>query len=242
VNESLRRLDAIIQLGVVSATTAAEPASPADGAVYILPAGKTGADWSAFAAGSLGYYRDGAWVEIVPREGWLAFVKDSDQLLAWTGSAWSLFPAAKLLVLSATDRLLGRSSSGAGPAEEIACTAAGRALIDDADAAAQRTTLGLGNAATQNTGTSGANAPLLNGANTWSAQQVVNLASGGAPQAGSCATPRPAMLSCSSIHPPPIRAMPSLPPTTTAPTPSISSSGRAPAARLSTSRISTLAA
>jgi hypothetical protein len=45
--------------------------------------------------------------------------------------------------VSATDRLLGRSTAGAGAIEEITCTAAGRALIDDADAAAQRTTLGV---------------------------------------------------------------------------------------------------
>lgn len=50
---------------------------------------------------------------------------------------------SKLANVSATDKLLGRSSAGAGAIEEIACTAAGRALIDDADAAAQRTTLGL---------------------------------------------------------------------------------------------------
>ena len=50
---------------------------------------------------------------------------------------------SKLANVSATDRLLGRSSAGAGAIEEITCTAAGRALIDDADAAAQRTTLGL---------------------------------------------------------------------------------------------------
>jgi hypothetical protein len=50
---------------------------------------------------------------------------------------------SKLANVSATDRLLGRSTAGAGAIEEVTCTAAGRALIDDADAAAQRTTLGL---------------------------------------------------------------------------------------------------
>jgi hypothetical protein len=56
---------------------------------------------------------------------------------------------AKMQSVSAADKLLGRVSSGAGAVEEIACTAAGRALIDDADASAQRTTLGLGSIATQ---------------------------------------------------------------------------------------------
>jgi len=50
---------------------------------------------------------------------------------------------AKVQNVTATDKILGRSSSGAGVVEEIDCTSAGRALIDDADAAAQRTTLGL---------------------------------------------------------------------------------------------------
>lgn len=48
---------------------------------------------------------------------------------------------AKMQNVSATDRLLGRSTSGAGDVEEITCTSAGRALLDDANAAAQRTTL-----------------------------------------------------------------------------------------------------
>jgi len=51
---------------------------------------------------------------------------------------------AKMQNVSATDKLLGRSSAGAGVVEEITCTAAGRALLDDADAAAQRTTLSAG--------------------------------------------------------------------------------------------------
>jgi hypothetical protein len=44
----------------------------------------------------------------------------------------------------ATDRLLGRATAGSGAVEEITCTAAGRALLDDADAAAQRATLNVG--------------------------------------------------------------------------------------------------
>jgi|GEM_PF-1772894 len=56
---------------------------------------------------------------------------------------------AKIQNVSATDKLLGRSTAGSGSVEEITCTSAGRALLDDADAAAQRTTLGLGTIATQ---------------------------------------------------------------------------------------------
>jgi hypothetical protein len=80
---------------------------------------------------------------------------------------------AKIQNVSATDKVLGRSTAGAGSVEEIACTSAGRALIDDADAAAQRTTLGLGTAAIKNTGTSGNNIPLLDGATTWSGVHTV---------------------------------------------------------------------
>lgn len=47
-------------------------------------------------------------------------------------------------------------------------------LADLNSASTARTNLGLGTAATQNTGTSGANLPFLNGANTWSGVQSVN--------------------------------------------------------------------
>lgn len=88
VNESLLRLDALVQLAVKSATTATQPGSPSDGDLYILPAGKTGAAWGAMANGAIAYYRDGFWEELTPRAGWRAFVEDVKQLHARDASAW----------------------------------------------------------------------------------------------------------------------------------------------------------
>lgn len=56
---------------------------------------------------------------------------------------------AKMQNVSATDKILGRSTAGAGDVEEITCTSYGRDLLDDTSVAAQRTTLGLGTAAVQ---------------------------------------------------------------------------------------------
>jgi len=73
---------------------------------------------------------------------------------------------AKVQNVSATDRILGRSTAGAGNVEEITCTAAGRALLDDADATTQRTTLGLGTLATQDGSVSGTHSGTSSGNNT----------------------------------------------------------------------------
>lgn len=69
---------------------------------------------------------------------------------------------AKVQNVSATDKILGRSSSGAGNIEEIDCTLAGRALLDDATATDQRQTLGLGTLAIANTITNDDVAPGAN--------------------------------------------------------------------------------
>lgn len=83
-------------------------------------------------------------------------VSDGDKgdiTVSSSGTVWTIdndaVTYAKIQNVSATDKILGRSTAGAGDIEEIDCTAAGRALLDDADAAAQRTTLNLGSIATQ---------------------------------------------------------------------------------------------
>jgi hypothetical protein len=96
-------------------------------------------------------------------------VSDGDKgdiTVSASGGTWTIDAGAvtyaKLQDVSATDRILGRSTAGAGVVEEITCTAAGRALLDDADAAAQRTTLSAaGSGAITGSGLTMATARLL---------------------------------------------------------------------------------
>ena len=69
--------------------------------------------------------------------------------------------AALAGLTSAADK--GIQFTGSGTAGTFDLTAAGKALLDDADASAQRTTLGLGTAATQTVGTSTNNVVQLDG-------------------------------------------------------------------------------
>jgi hypothetical protein len=88
-NEGLRALDAIVQLAVVDKDLSTPPASPTEGACYIVAASPTGA-WTG-QTGNIAAYQDAAWAFYTPREGWLAWAADEDTLYAWTGSAWALF-------------------------------------------------------------------------------------------------------------------------------------------------------
>jgi len=69
VNESLTRLDAVVQAVVESRSLSVQPGSPGDGQVWIAPAGKTGAEWGGYGNWALAYYRDGAWEALAPQIG-----------------------------------------------------------------------------------------------------------------------------------------------------------------------------
>jgi hypothetical protein len=89
INESLARLDGLVQLAVESRSVSAQPAGAVAGGVWILPAGSTGAAWTGQPAGTLMRFEAGAWEALLPVEGVLAWVKDENQVVAFDGAAWT---------------------------------------------------------------------------------------------------------------------------------------------------------
>lgn len=67
-------------------------------------------------------------------------------------NAAGLIDDYRILKVTPANKLVG-SVAGGGGADLIDCTSAGRAILDDADSTAQRTTLGLGGSAVLNVGT-----------------------------------------------------------------------------------------
>lgn len=108
-NEALARLDAIVQLGVLDRHLTVPPGSPADGDRYIVAAAATGA-WTGWDLSVASWYA-GAWLRLVPREGWLCWVADEDNILFWNGAAWQPLIAANLgAVAKAGDSMTGALS------------------------------------------------------------------------------------------------------------------------------------
>lgn len=96
-NEALRRLDAIVQLSVTTRALAAPPASPANGARYLVAAAATGA-WAG-QSGKIAAFQDGAWAFLSPSEGWLIWIADEAALLVWHGAAWIAAGAQSVAML-----------------------------------------------------------------------------------------------------------------------------------------------
>ncbi|MGV8929732.1 MAG: DUF2793 domain-containing protein [Brevundimonas sp.] len=115
LNEALTRLDALIQTAVVSRTTSAQPGGPEDGALWILPSGATGADWSTRPGGTLMRAEGGGWTAVAVADGLIALVLDAGELLVWQAGAW-VDLGARLGVAQALTRLgVGTTADGANP-------------------------------------------------------------------------------------------------------------------------------
>ncbi len=89
LNEALARLDGLVQTTVESRGLAAQPADPADGALYILPADATGEAWAGRPAGSLMRFEAGGWQLMPAVEGCLAWVRDEALLVARADENWT---------------------------------------------------------------------------------------------------------------------------------------------------------
>ena len=89
INESLARLDGLVQLAVESRAIAVQPASPLDGGVWILPAGAGGSVWTGQVAGTLMRFEAGAWEALPASEGVMAWLKDENQMVVFDGAAWN---------------------------------------------------------------------------------------------------------------------------------------------------------
>ncbi|WP_322867756.1 DUF2793 domain-containing protein [Aquicoccus sp. G2-2] len=85
-NEALRRLDAVVQLSAISATETTPPAAPESGARFLLPNSASGT-WSGQDA-MIAVFEENAWTFIAPQKGWLIWIEDAEDLLAWDGANW----------------------------------------------------------------------------------------------------------------------------------------------------------
>lgn len=153
INESLARLDGLVQLAVESRSVAVQPASPANGGVWI-------AAWPGPPAGTLMRFEAGAWTALTPSEGMLAWVKDENQMVAFDGAAWvPLSTTFRSTIAAQTPNLANTrlevleqevTLSGASTATSIAIP--NRAIVL---AVSTRTTVAITGAASYNCGVSG---------------------------------------------------------------------------------------
>ena len=77
----------------------------------------------------------------VPLDASVVTAKIADLAVTTAKIADDAVTYAKIQNVSATDKLLGRATAGAGDVEEIACTPFARTVLDDADAVTARATL-----------------------------------------------------------------------------------------------------
>ena len=110
--EALNALDALAQPVAISASLATPPATPPEGAVYLVAALPTGA--RSGKAQHIAQFIGGGWRFYAPRDGWRVWVQDVGQPLRFNGSGWTAVAAAPVYLASVTVASLPSATSAGG--------------------------------------------------------------------------------------------------------------------------------
>jgi hypothetical protein len=95
-NNNVRLLQALLLNPAISATTAAQPGSPAEMDTYILPTSPTGAQWDGFNEDDVVIFYNATWTAYAPPQGLLKYVEDEGEEWQFVGSSsggWVPFSA-----------------------------------------------------------------------------------------------------------------------------------------------------
>ncbi len=111
-NEALQKLDAIVQLAIVSEDTF-PPTDPEEGDIHLVGA-DPGGDWTG-QAGKLAFRQNGGWIYLSPQEGWRAWFVPDQSLKIWSAGQWqpSIPQSFDMLGVNATADSANRLAVGA---------------------------------------------------------------------------------------------------------------------------------
>ncbi len=104
-NDALDLADALINLTVLSRVVSAPPATPTNGARYLLPATPTGT--FAGQGGNIALYQNASWRYIIPKIGWRCYIVDEQIITAFNGTSWNALQASSISPSARLENMLG---------------------------------------------------------------------------------------------------------------------------------------
>jgi hypothetical protein len=104
-NDALDLADALINLTVLSRVVTSPPATPVNGARYLLPATPTGA--FAGQGGNIAVYQNAGWRYITPKIGWRTYIIDEQIIVAFNGTVWNALQSASISPLARLENMIG---------------------------------------------------------------------------------------------------------------------------------------
>lgn len=88
LNESLWKLEALVQATALSRSVTTQPSDPQAGDAYILPEAATGAVWDDHEAGDFLIFWGGYWNVVTQGEGTIVYVADEATHLVRKDAGW----------------------------------------------------------------------------------------------------------------------------------------------------------